>query len=146
MGEMIIREHAEWSITQACKATNSQVNEFHFAPLASKDHHASRLQLLIEFESSATDLLQFATEFDKALQEINAKYRLRRTEAGFVVPQAVSLPRGTFQLWIETSRGEFRSQSKVPRLKETREVADALLRAAREFQSHDCPTSDSPAR
>jgi len=47
-----------------------------------------------------------------------------------VVPPRVALvPRGTFRAWTR-ERGRLGGQNKVPRLRNDREVADALLAAA----------------
>ena len=46
-----------------------------------------------------------------------------------VPPRVVVVPRGTFRAWTR-ERGRLGGQNKVPRLRNDREVAEALLAAA----------------
>ena len=64
---------------------------------------------------------------DKALMEVNSDYQAKRLDTGTMDPPLItSLKQGSFYRWLAFNN-KLGGQTKVPRLWNTREYAEALL-------------------
>jgi hypothetical protein len=86
---------------------------------------------LIEFEKEPNDLSFFTIALDNALCSINSDYEAKRYK-GITLSEPVvrAMSKGTFFKWMK-ERGKVGGQNKVPRLSNTREYVDALLKSAK---------------
>jgi len=130
-GENVIVEEVERALVEACRRTHAEVVEFTVAPRyavvsEARGHH----DWLVEFATPPTSTAMFVRVLDDTLKQLNTDSRIKRTgDIGMVGPRLLSLPRGTFYAWMR-SRGKLGGQNKVPRVTNTRTVADGLLGSA----------------
>lgn len=126
-GEAVYGDEARAALHLASKETNARFREYHVAPLEATADSLPGHQWLIEFEQAPDDLDRFGRIIDEHLQEINRHYVIRREADAFLPPQIVSLPPGTFMDWLSKTRDRVGAQTKVPRMSESRDIADAIL-------------------
>jgi hypothetical protein len=145
-GEALFSEEARQGLRAACEATGARFTDFHVAPYA--EGRTPGHQWLVEFKTRPDALDAFARTIDDYLQDVNRHYQIRREARAFAAPRVTALPEGTFYDWMKKTRGSVSGQSKVPRLSETRDVADAVLDVAGRQAATamgGVPTPESPA-
>lgn len=127
-GEEVIVDNAIKAIETACRLTDSSVNEYTAAPLFDTQRNTTLHQWLMEFEKEPEDMNRFTEVFDKALQDVNSDYEAKRYK-NFVLqmPIVQSVPLGTFYKWLK-SKGKLGGQHKVPRLSNSRDYIDEILK------------------
>ncbi len=127
-GEEVIVDNAIKAIDAACKATNASVNEYTGAPLFDNANNRTLHQWIMEFDKQPEDFNRFVEVFDKALQSVNSDYEAKRyKDLVLQPPQIIAAPQGTFYTWLK-SRGKLGGQHKVPRLSNSREYMDEILK------------------
>jgi hypothetical protein len=130
-GENLIVEEVEEAFVAACAETRAAGGEFTVAarPGAVGDGRP-RLEWIVESADPSFPAEAFARAADAVLRRRNHDYDTKRTgDVGMLPPVVALVPPGTFHSWMR-SRGKLGGQHKVPRLRNDREVADALLAAA----------------
>jgi hypothetical protein len=127
-GEEVIIDNAENALKIACEKTGAHIREYTAAPIYMGDNAKGSHEWLIEFEVEPPDLNYFTTMLDNALCSINSDYEAKRYK-GITLSEPVvrSLKPNTFFNWMK-ERGKLGGQNKVPRLSNTREYVDALLK------------------
>jgi hypothetical protein len=127
-GENVIVEEVEQALLQACRATGAGVAEFTVAPrFPGAAEPRGGHDWLVEFRTAPPDGETFAGELDAALQRLNTDYRTKRAgDLGMVAPRLIALPPGAFHRWMRRA-GKLGDQHKVPRVTNSRVVADAVL-------------------
>jgi len=126
-GEAVFGEDARAAINKACKITNSLVREYHVSSIPPNGTRVPTHEWLLEFSRRPDDYKAFARALDSILCDINRHYQIRREANAFDPPEIVIVPNGTFNSRLKTSRGEIRSQAKIPRMSDQRTVADGIL-------------------
>jgi hypothetical protein len=87
-----------------------------------------RHQWLIEFAKRPQDLQLFADLLDKRLQEINSDYEAKRYKNITLQPlEIVEARQNLFNDWLK-QRGKLGGQHKVPRLSNSRDIIEQLLK------------------
>ncbi|WP_226389786.1 GH3 auxin-responsive promoter family protein [Penaeicola halotolerans] len=130
-GEEVIVENAEKAIAYACEQTGAIMSNFTAAPVyfegaesKSKGGH----EWIIEFIKKPESLETFTDHLDTHLRSINSDYDAKRyKDLALVKPIIHSVQENTFNEWMR-SRGKLGGQNKVPRLSNTREYIDELLK------------------
>jgi GH3 auxin-responsive promoter len=127
-GENVIVEEVERALLAACGATGAEVGEFTVAPrFPSADEPRGGHDWLVEFRVAPRDRDGFVARLDAQLAMLNTDYRIkRRASVGMLPPRLVEVARGGFHRWL-AARGKLGDQHKVPRVTNTRELADELL-------------------
>ncbi len=126
-GEELIVENAEKAIEDACKKTNSLINEFTAAPIYLNGTDAGAHEWLLEFDKPPEDINYFAEILDNNLKALNSDYEAKRyKDMVLASPKIVLLPKGTFYQWMK-SKGRLGGQYKVPRLNNDRTHVDEIL-------------------
>ncbi|MDY0201911.1 MAG: GH3 auxin-responsive promoter family protein, partial [Tenuifilaceae bacterium] len=127
-GEEIIIDNAEKALEIACKKTKATIADYTAAPIYMGDDAKGAHEWLIEFENEPDNPQFFVNALDIALCSINSDYEAKRYK-GITLSEPVVhiLKPGTFFNWMK-SRGKLGGQNKVPRLSNTREYVDALLK------------------
>jgi hypothetical protein len=130
-GENVIVEEVERALLEACRATGADVAEFTVAPrFPGPDEPRGGHDWLVEFRLPPAGDRAFLATLDTALQRLNTDYRTKRAgDLGMLGPRLVSLRPGSFHRWMRLA-GKLGDQHKVPRVTNTRALADALLEAA----------------
>ena len=127
-GEEVIVDNAERAVSQACSQTGAIVSDFTAAPVFMEKSNGGAHEWLIEFEREPTDFDKFKKVLDTTLREVNSDYDAKRYKDMLLRPPVVHcLPRGTFYRWME-KRGKLGGQNKVPRLSNTREYVEDILK------------------
>lgn len=128
-GEEVIVENAEKAIQTAAEATNATITNFTAAPVyfgdsKSKGSH----EWVIEFKTLPEDQEKFTQLLDSTLREINSDYDAKRyKDLALSSPIIHFASEGIFEKWLK-SRGKLGGQNKVPRLSNTREYMDEVLK------------------
>jgi hypothetical protein len=131
-GEEIIVENAEAAITRACELTGAVIDNFTAAPVYLKEGKKGRHEWIIEFKIPPPDEMEFARILDEALREINSDYDAKRAQdLALIEPKVHSAGEGTFYNWMKR-RGKLGGQNKVPRLANSREYVDEILKMMEE--------------
>ena len=127
-GEELIVDNAEQGLAYACEQTGAEVLEYTAAPVFMDANAKCRHQWLIEFSKSPCDLAQFSDLLDKRLQEINSDYEAKRyKDITLQHLEIIEARKGLFNDWLKL-RGKLGGQHKVPRLSNTREHIEQLLK------------------
>ena len=127
-GEELIVDNAERGLEQACIATGAQVKEYTAAPIFMDEHAKCRHQWLIEFVKRPDSIDEFATILDRSLQAINSDYEAKRyKDITLQHLEIIEARPGLFDQWL-AQRGKLGGQHKIPRLSNTREYIDELLK------------------
>ncbi|MEE1097012.1 MAG: GH3 auxin-responsive promoter family protein [Bacteroidales bacterium] len=127
-GEEVIVDNAIKALELACRETDARVSEYTAAPLFDKQNNHTLHQWVIEFDKAPEDLNRFTEIFDKALQSVNSDYEAKRYKDFILqMPQIIQAPQGVFYTWLK-SRGKLGGQNKVPRLSNSREYIDEILK------------------
>ena len=131
-GEEIIVENAETAITRACEITGAVIDNFTAAPIYLKEGKKGRHEWIIEFKTPPADPDQFTRILDETLRAINSDYDAKRAHnLALVEPKVHSAGEGTFYNWMKR-RGKLGGQNKVPRLANSREYVDEILKMMQE--------------
>ncbi|HEU4367353.1 MAG TPA: GH3 auxin-responsive promoter family protein, partial [Methylomirabilota bacterium] len=130
-GENVIVEEVEQALLEACGATGADVAEFTVAPrFPQAGEPRGGHDWLVEFRRAPFERNAFVAAVDAALQRLNTDYRTKRAaDLGMVAPRLIALRRGAFQEWMRAA-GKLGGQHKVPRVTNSRTLADALLGAS----------------
>ena len=108
--------------------TGAEVLEYTAAPVFMDANAKCRHQWLIEFSKPPQDLKQFAMLLDKHLQEINSDYEAKRYKDITLQPLEIIVARqNLFNDWLKL-RGKLGGQHKVPRLSNSRDTIEQLLK------------------
>jgi hypothetical protein len=126
-GEAVYGDEARKALEKACEVTGAQTTNYHIAPIPVSNASLPGHEWLIEFDEPPSDMDRFARVVDEHLQEINRHYVIRREAQAFLLPKISPLRRGTFFTWLRATKGRVSAQTKVPRMSESREIAEALL-------------------
>ena len=131
-GEHLIVEEADAAMTEACRATGAEIQDYHVAPVYPSAEEARPMhQWLVEFIKEPPDRSAFVALLDEHLQKLNEDYAAHRQgDAGMRPPELAALPSGTFYAAMK-ELGKLGGQHKAPRLKNDREFAEILLKANR---------------
>jgi hypothetical protein len=124
-GEHVIAEEVNAALLAAAQATGAEVTEFTVAPFVSEQAGQSYHEWFVEFGQPPTDLAQFQQVLDDTLRHKNVYYDdLRR--GNMLLPPPVRVLRHDAARDYMRSIGKLGGQNKFTRLRNDREVADAL--------------------
>jgi hypothetical protein len=127
-GEEVIVDNAEQALAEASKLTQARIRDYTAGPVYFKDAEAGAHEWVIEFEQQPNDFRRFCEILDAKLREINSDYDAKRFKNMALRPPIVhNAPEDTFYKWMK-SRGKLGGQNKVPRLSNSREYLDPLLK------------------
>jgi hypothetical protein len=131
-GEEVIIENAESAITKACELSNAIIDNFTAGPVFLEKGKRGGHEWIIEFKVQPSSIDQFQRLLDDELRKINSDYDAKRNhDLALVAPVIHSVPEGTFYNWMKV-RGKLGGQNKVPRLFNTREYVDDILKMIRQ--------------
>ena len=119
------------AISEVCLRTDSLIVEYTVAPVFMENGKRGAHEWIIEFEKSPEKIDEFKDLLDITLREINSDYDAKRFKNIALSPPIVNIvPQGTFHKWMK-NREKFGGQNKVPRLSNTREYVDEILKFIR---------------
>lgn len=127
-GEELIVDNAEQGLAYACQQTGASVSEYTAAPVFMDGKGKCRHQWLIEFSHEPASLQEFASLLDRRLQEVNSDYEAKRfKDITLQHLEVVKARTGLFNDWLK-AKGKLGGQHKVPRLSNSRDTLEQLLR------------------
>jgi hypothetical protein len=127
-GEEVIIENAEAAITKACEHTQAIIDNFTAAPIFLEKGKRGGHEWVIEFKVQPNSLDVFTKVLDDTLRAVNSDYDAKRKhDLALVGPKVHSVKEGTFYEWMKR-RGKLGGQNKVPRLFNSREYVDEILK------------------
>ena len=125
-GEAVSGEDARLAIEAACAQTNAQLKDYHIAPRLIMPGRLPAHEWFVEFEREPKSPDKFTRVLDEKLSTINRHYYIRREANALDPPELIKLPAGTFAAWLNATREIVSGQTKVPRMREDRTIADRL--------------------
>ncbi|MBI4391170.1 MAG: GH3 auxin-responsive promoter family protein [candidate division NC10 bacterium] len=130
-GENVIVEEVERALVEAARRTGAEVVEFTVAPrYPTAGEPRGGHDWVVEFRVPPRDREAFGRTLDETLRGLNPDYRIKRSgEVGMTGPRVIAVPAGTFYRWMREA-GKLGDQHKVPRVTNSRSIADAVLAAA----------------
>ncbi len=127
-GEEVIIENAEAALREACRQTDASILDYTAAPVYMEGKESGAHQWLIEFSRDPKDMERFSDVLDQTLKSLNSDYEAKRhKDMALKKPQVLSADKGLFYQWLK-AKGKLGGQNKVPRLSNTREHIDELLK------------------
>ena len=124
-GEHVIAKEVEQALLSALKTTEVSVSEFTVAPQIEPSEGLPYHEWFIEFEKAPSNIEDFATQIDVALQSQNSYY-LDLIQGKVLQPLKITpVQKGGFQNYMKTI-GKLGGQNKTPRLSNDRKIADVL--------------------
>lgn len=125
-GEELMVYNADAAMARTCAETGASVANYTAAPVFATCGTRGRHQWLVEWTRQPDDIGEFARRLDLNLRAENSDYDAKRTGDIFLSPLTIdSVPRGTFDRWLETT-GRLGGQRKIPRLSPDRRYIDQL--------------------
>ncbi|HZK03157.1 MAG TPA: GH3 auxin-responsive promoter family protein [Bacteroidaceae bacterium] len=127
-GEELMIHNTERGVAEACKLTKSHITDYTVAPVFMDDNAKCRHQWLVEFDTPPESLERFSTILDNTLQQLNSDYEAKRFKDITLQPLEIIVARkGLFNEWLK-SKGKLGGQHKVPRLSNSRELIEELIK------------------
>ncbi|MFT4031294.1 MAG: GH3 auxin-responsive promoter family protein [Siphonobacter sp.] len=128
-GEEVIVENAETALTKACQVTGATIADYTAAPIyMGSGARQGRHEWVIEFSTAPDNQEQFVAVLDETLRTVNSDYDAKRSyDLALLRPIVHGVPVGTFYQWMK-KRGKLGGQHKVPRLSNSREYVEEILR------------------
>ena len=125
-GEELVIENAETAITEACRQTGAEINNFTAGPVYLTGNSKGGHEWIIEFAREPNDRDKFLNVLDSTLIASNSDYESKRYKSlALQKPIIHYVPHGTFYHWMKR-RGKLGGQNKVPRLANNREYIDDI--------------------
>ncbi|MDC6387809.1 GH3 auxin-responsive promoter family protein [Maribacter sp. PR1] len=125
-GEHVIAKEVEEAMLVATKETDAKINEFTVAPqITPKNDELPYHEWFIEFENEPSNMNQFITILDEALQQQNSYYFDLIEGKVLQCLKVTPIQIGGFKAYMN-SIGKLGGQNKVQRLANDRSVADKL--------------------
>ena len=126
-GEEVMVHNTDRALTEACRQTGAQVENYTVAPVFAEGNRHGRHQWLIEWVREPDNIDEFADILDSALQTENSDYEAKRAGSIFLDRLSITTARaGLFDRWLSLT-GKLGGQRKVPRLSNDRTRIDELL-------------------
>lgn len=130
-GEELVVENVEKSLAAACRKTGAEIEDFTVAPVYFSDAENGAHEWLIEFRKEPTDRQYFEEILDNTLKSLNSDYEAKRYKDMALRPPVIRyMPRKTFYNWMK-KRGRLGGQNKVPRLFNSRDYVEDILKMAK---------------
>ncbi|WP_435578264.1 GH3 auxin-responsive promoter family protein [Gilvibacter sp.] len=127
-GEELIIENAESALKKVAAKTNCEIVDYTAAPIFMEGREKGAHEWLIEFKKPPTDQKQFTSLLDQYLQEVNSDYEAKRYNNTTLNLPTVHFGREkVFYDWLK-AKDKLGGQHKVPRLANTRDYLEELLK------------------
>tara|TARA_R110002012_G_scaffold291564_1_gene486015 strand:+ start:11022 stop:12536 length:1515 start_codon:yes stop_codon:yes gene_type:complete len=127
-GEELIIENAEDALKKVCKKTKSEIVDYTAAPIFMDGKEKGAHEWIIEFKTPPEDINYFNELFDNALKSLNSDYEAKRYNNMTLNKPTIHVARERlFYDWLKENN-KLGGQHKVPRLSNSRDYLDALLK------------------
>jgi hypothetical protein len=127
-GEELIIENAEESLKMACEKTNAAIKEYTVGPIYMEGTESGGHEWVIEFDKKPENMNYFTEILDNALKAINSDYEAKRYNSlTLAMPKVHVAKEDLFYNWLK-EKGKLGGQHKIPRLSNSREFVEELLK------------------
>ena len=127
-GEELIIENAEDALKKVCKKTQAEIVDYTAAPIFMEGKEKGAHEWLIEFKTPPQDINYFNELFDNALKALNSDYEAKRYNNMTLNKPTIHIARERlFYDWLKDNN-KLGGQHKVPRLSNSRDYLDDLLK------------------
>ncbi|MDO5104437.1 GH3 auxin-responsive promoter family protein [Capnocytophaga sp.] len=127
-GEELIIENTEKALEKACQLTHSELIDYTVAPIFMQDKLKGGHEWIIEFSKPPQSIEKFTEILDAELQKLNSDYEAKRyNNMTLNMPKIHVARHNLFHDWLK-EKGKLGGQNKVPRLSNSREYIEELLK------------------
>lgn len=127
-GEELIIENAEVALRKATRLTHSEILDYTAGPIFMEGRDKGAHEWIIEFKTPPQNFSEFSHVLDLSLQEVNSDYEAKRFNNTTLNEPTVHAAReNLFYDWLK-AYDKLGGQHKIPRLSNTREFIDELLK------------------
>lgn len=127
-GEELMIHNTDQALAAACEKTHAMISEYTVAPVFMNESNGAH-EWLIEFEKEPNNFDYFVHVLDTQLKQLNSDYEAKRyNDYVLKSPVVKQLPKGSFYNWLKQNN-KLGGQFKVPRLSNTRDTLDDILKS-----------------
>lgn len=127
-GEELVVENAEKALSKTCELTNCDITNYTVGPIFMGSKTKGSHEWLIEFEKKPDDINKFMEILDLNLQRLNSDYEAKRYKNSTLeIPKLQVARKNLFYDWL-ASKNKLGGQNKIPRLSNSREYLDELIK------------------
>jgi GH3 auxin-responsive promoter len=127
-GEEVVVENADLAMTYAAKECGVVLKEYTAGPIYMQGNTKGGHEWVIECNKIPENKEKFIKALDAKIREVNSDYDAKRhLDMALIMPKVHFVENGIFYKWME-SRGKLGGQHKVPRLSNSREYLDEILK------------------
>jgi hypothetical protein len=127
-GEELVVENAEKALSMTCELTKCEITNYTVGPIFMGSKTKGSHEWLIEFEKKPDDINKFMEILDLNLQRLNSDYEAKRYKSSTLeIPKIQVARKNLFYDWL-ASKNKLGGQNKVPRLSNSREYIDELIK------------------
>jgi hypothetical protein len=127
-GEELIIENTDKALKIVAKKTNSEIVDYTVAPIFMEGKSKGAHEWIIEFKTPPKDLNYFGELLDNSLKSLNSDYEAKRyNNITLDKPKIHAAKQGLFYMWMKRNN-KLGGQHKVPRLSNSRQFLEALLK------------------
>jgi len=127
-GEELIIENTDKALKIVAKKTNSEIVDYTVAPIFMEGKSKGAHEWIIEFKTPPKDLNYFGALLDNSLKSLNSDYESKRyNNITLDKPKIHAAKEGLFYEWMKRNN-KLGGQHKVPRLSNSRQFLEALLK------------------
>ena len=127
-GEELIIENTDKALKIVVMKTNSEIVDYTVAPIFMEGKSKGAHEWIIEFKTPPKDLNYFGELLDNSLKSLNSDYEAKRyNNITLDKPKIHAAKQGLFYKWMKRNN-KLGGQHKVPRLSNSRQFLEALLK------------------
>ncbi|MBL7472398.1 GH3 auxin-responsive promoter family protein [Robertkochia sediminum] len=127
-GEELIIENAEEALKRACKVTGAEIIDYTAAPVFMQGKEKGAHEWIVEFRKHPENAEEFTDLLDASLRELNSDYDAKRYNNMTLNRPLLNVARhNLFYDWLK-ERDKLGGQHKVPRLANSRDYLEELLK------------------
>ncbi|MFA5644626.1 MAG: GH3 auxin-responsive promoter family protein [Patescibacteria group bacterium] len=127
-GEELMVSNADEALKIVSEKTETIVSEYTVAPIFMEGRSRGGHEWLIEFLKQPKDLDSFIIELDETLKSLNSDYEAKRYNDFILARPKITIAREKlFYDWLK-NKGKLGGQNKIPRLSNSREYLEELLK------------------
>jgi len=133
-GEELMIHNTDLAIRKSCEKYNCSITDYTVAPIFLENNSGGH-QWFIEFSTKPKRLDSFMQEIDSQLKQLNSDYETKRSNNLILkFPELIVLKNNEFYLWLKENN-KLGGQYKIPRLTESREIAERLIYIMKKFST-----------
>lgn len=127
-GEEVMVENSDMALSHACLGAGVTLRDYTGGPIFMEENKKGGHEWIIECDKMPENIQKFNTDFDLKLRELNSDYDAKRhKDMALQAPIIHHVKSGTFYDWLQR-RGKLGGQHKVPRLSNSREFIEELIK------------------